>query len=178
MTRAFRYGSWSGGRDPLEPPYDVAAALDQLGDAVLDGASPKQALRDLLRRGADGLLGLDDLRRQVAKRQREARKRGQLDGTLQQVRELLDKAVELERQALFPDPSDDARLAELELDALPTETARAVQELAEHQWRSTEARETFEQIQDLLRREVLDSQQPDEPGADGPDDGGPVEPPK
>lgn len=158
MTSAFRYGSWSGGRDPLEPPYDVAAALDELGDAVLDGSSPRQALRDLLRRGADGLRGTDDLRRQVAKRQREARRRGQLDGTLQEVRELLDRAVEFERQALFPDPSDEARLAELELDALPTETARAVQQLTDHQWRSGEARATFEQIQDLLRREVLDSQ--------------------
>ena len=158
MTGAFRYGSWAGGRDPLEPPYDVAAALDEIGDSVLGGASARQALRDLLRRGTDGMRGLDDLRRQVARRQREARKRGQLDGTLKEVRELLDKAVELERQALFPDPSDAARLAELELDALPADTARAVQELKEHQWRSQQARETFDRIEDLLRREVLDSQ--------------------
>ena len=82
-ARAYRYGSWSGGRDPLEPPYDVASALDRIGEQVLDGASPRQALRDLLRRGADGLKGLDDLRRQVAKRQRQARQQGRLDGTLQ-----------------------------------------------------------------------------------------------
>ena len=65
---SYRYGSWSGGRDPLEPPYDVASALDEIGDQVLAGASPRQALRELLRRGTDGLRGLDDLRRQVAKR--------------------------------------------------------------------------------------------------------------
>jgi uncharacterized protein with von Willebrand factor type A (vWA) domain len=155
---AYRYGEWHGGRDPLEPPYDVAAALDEIGDRVLDGSSPRQALRDLLRRGTDGLRGLDDLRRQVSKRQREARQRGRLDGTLEQVRELLDKAVELEKQALFPDPSDAARLAEMELDALPSDTARAVQELKDHSWRSPEAKATYDEIQDLLRREVLDSQ--------------------
>ena len=155
---AYRYGSWSGGRDPLEPPYDVAAALDQIGEAVLEGASARQALRDLLRRGADGLKGLDDLRRQVAKRQRQARSKGQLDGTLREVRERLEQALAAERRELFPDPSDAARMAELELDTLPTDTARAVQALKPYDWRSDEARAAYESIEDLLRREVLDSQ--------------------
>ena len=155
---AYRYGSWSGGRDPLEPPYDVAAALDEIGEAVLDGASARQALRDLLRRGADGLRGLDDLRRQVAKRQRQARSKGQLDGTLQEVRERLEQALTAERRELFPDPSDAARMRELELDTLPSDTARAVQALKPYDWRSDEARAAYESIEDLLRREVLDSQ--------------------
>ncbi len=155
---AYRYGSWSGGRDPLEPPYDVAAALDEIGASVLDGASARQAVRDLMRRGADGLRGLDDLRRQVARQRREARQKGRLDGTLQEVRELLDRALELEKAALFPDPGDAARMAELELDTLPTDAARAVQALQPYAWRSDEARATYEQIDDLLRREVLDSQ--------------------
>ena len=157
-ARAYRYGSWSGGRDPLEPPYDVAAALDHIGEQVLDGASPRQALRDLLRRGADGLRGLDDLRRQVAKRQRQARQQGRLDGTLQEVRALLEQALEAERRELFPDPSDAARMRELELDTLPDDTARAVQALKPYEWRSDEARQAYEAIDDLLRREVLDSQ--------------------
>jgi uncharacterized protein with von Willebrand factor type A (vWA) domain len=155
---AYRYGSWSGGRDPLEPPYDVAAALDEIGEQVLDGASPRQALRELMRRGADGLRGLDDLRRQVARRQREARQRGRLDGTLDEVRELLDEALDLEKTALFPDPSDAARMAELELDALPPDTARAVQALKPYAWRSPEAKARYDEIDELLRREVLDSQ--------------------
>jgi len=157
-ARAYRYGAWHGGRDPLEPPFDVAEALDAVGDAVLDGASPQQALRDLLRRGTDGLRGVDDLRRRIARRQREARQRGRLDGTLQEVRERLDRALELERAALFPDPSDAARLRELELDTLPDDTARAVEQLREYDWRSDEARAAYESIDELLRSEVLDSQ--------------------
>jgi len=80
-----------------------------------------------------------------------------MDGTLQEVRELLDRAVEAERRELFPDPDDMARLAEAELDALPEDTAGAVRALKEYDWRSAEARQAYEQIQDLLRREVLDS---------------------
>ncbi|MDT7571363.1 MAG: hypothetical protein QOE05_1537 [Actinomycetota bacterium] len=155
---SYRYGSWSGGRDPLEPPYDVASALDEIGEQVLAGASPRQALRELLRRGTDGLRGLDDLRRQVAKRQRQARQKGRLDGTLDEVQALLDEALELEKAALFPDPSDAARMAEMELDTLPRETSRAVQALKPYQWRSPEAKAKYDEIDDLLRREVLDSQ--------------------
>src|SRR3712207_9544176 len=50
-----------------------------------------------------------------------------------------------------------ARVAEAELDALPEDTAGAVRALKEYDWRSAEARQAYEQIQDLLRREVLDS---------------------
>ncbi|GAC1323583.1 MAG: VWA domain-containing protein [Mycobacteriales bacterium] len=154
----YRFGAWHGGPDPLAAPYDVAQALDEIGDSVLEGNSPREALRNLLRRGAEGRRGLDDLMRQVRKRQREARQRGQLDGTLQEVRELLERAKAQERSALFPDPDDAARLAEAELDALPNDTARAVRQLADYQWRSPEAAATYAEIQDLLRREVLDSQ--------------------
>jgi len=157
MNRA-RYGEWRGGGDPLAPPYDVHSALDEIGDAVLDGLSPSEALQQLMRRGMQGRRGLDDLLRQIRKRQKESRRAGRLDGTLEEVRELLDRAVSEERKALFPDPSDDARFAETRLDALPSDTARAVRELSDYQWRSPEAQQAYDQIQDLLRREVLDSQ--------------------
>jgi uncharacterized protein with von Willebrand factor type A (vWA) domain len=155
---SYRYGAWRGGPDPLEPPFDVAGALDRLGERVLSGDRAADALRNLLRQGMPGTRGLRDLLRQARDRRRELRERGRLDGTLEQVRELLDQAVDQERQALFPDPSDAARLAEAELDQLPPDTARAVRQLADYQWRSPEAAATYEQIRDLLRREVLDSQ--------------------
>jgi uncharacterized protein with von Willebrand factor type A (vWA) domain len=155
---SYRYGAWRGGPDPLEPPFDVAAALDRLGERVLSGDRAADALRNLLRQGMPGTRGLRDLLRQARDRRRELRERGRLDGTLEQVRELLDQAIEQERRALFPDPSDAARLAEAELDQLPPDTARAVRQLADYQWRSPEAAATYEQIRDLLRREVLDAQ--------------------
>src|SRR5919201_3597974 len=103
---AYRYGAWHGGPDPLEPPFDVRRALDEIGDEVLTGSSPGEALRRLLQQGTDGLRGLDDLRRRVRQRTRAARRRGRLDGTLERVKELLDRALSAERRALFPAPSD------------------------------------------------------------------------
>ncbi|HVU93090.1 MAG TPA: hypothetical protein VHC23_12695, partial [Jatrophihabitans sp.] len=117
-----RYGKWAGGPDPLEPPYDIRRALDEIGDDVLAGMSPRAALNRLLRRGADGRDGLEALRRKARERARQLRRSGRLDGTLEEVRRLLDEALEQERRALFPDPDDSARLAEAELDALPDDT--------------------------------------------------------
>src|SRR5437764_298867 len=156
--RRLRYGEWRGGPDPLAAPYDVRSALDEIGEAVLDGLSPSEAMQQLMRRGMSDRRGLDELLRQIRKRQKESRRAGRLDGTLEQVRELLDRAVSEERKTLFPDPSDDARFAETRLDSLPRDTARAVRELNDYQWRSPEAQQAYDEIQDLLRREVLDSQ--------------------
>ncbi|MEO8889179.1 MAG: VWA domain-containing protein [Jatrophihabitantaceae bacterium] len=153
-----RYGAWHGGPDPLQPPYDIRDALDEIGDDVLSGASPRNALNRLLRKGTADRSGLDALRRKARERARELRESGRLDGTLQKVKELLDRALEEERRALFPDPADSARMAEAELDALPSDPARAVRDLADFQWRSPEARQAYEQIQQLLREEVLDAQ--------------------
>ncbi|MER6580007.1 hypothetical protein [Nonomuraea sp. NPDC001023] len=158
---AFRYGEYHDGPDPLAPPYDVRAALDEMGDAILSGSTPVHALRDLLKRGLPGSQdrrGLDDMLKEVRRRRRDLRERGRLDGTLERARALLDKAIGQERAELFPDPSDDARLREAGLDGLPEDTASAIQELSSYEWRSAAARQTFEELRDLLRREVLDSQ--------------------
>jgi uncharacterized protein with von Willebrand factor type A (vWA) domain len=154
----YRYGEYHDGPDPLATPFDARGALDELGDAVLDGADPSSALRDLLRRGVNGRRGLDDLLRRVRDRQREIRDRGRLDGILEEARALLDTAVGQERAELFPDPGDEARLREDELDALPSDTSQAIRRLADYNWRSQAARQTFERLKDLLRSEVLDSQ--------------------
>jgi uncharacterized protein with von Willebrand factor type A (vWA) domain len=159
MPRGYRYGGWHDGPDPLAPPYDVRRALDRIGDDVLAGATPRDALRRLLRRGTDdGPRGLEQMLRRIRQQRRELRERGRLGGTLDEVRRLVDAAIGQERAELFPDPSDDARFRETTLDALPGDTARAVRELDSYDWRSAEAAQTFEQVKDLLRREVLDTQ--------------------
>ncbi|TNC25409.1 vWA domain-containing protein [Amycolatopsis alkalitolerans] len=154
---SYSYGPWHEGPDPLAPPIDLRDALDEIGQDVMGGSSPRSALEELLRRGTRDTTGLDELTRRVWQRRSEIQRRNNLDGTLREIRRLLDEALQEERSALFPDPSDDARLQEAELDALPPGTAAAVRELADYQWRSEQARENYEKIQDLLGREMLES---------------------
>lgn len=154
----YRYGPWRGGPDPLAPPYDVRAALDELGSDVLAGGSLRDALRDLLRRGLDGRHGLDDLAERVRRARDRARRRGDLGGTLDQVRAVLDQALAAERDTLAGEQDDDARLAEMELATIPDDVAGAVRALADYAWHSDEARAAYESIQRMLRREVLDAQ--------------------
>jgi uncharacterized protein with von Willebrand factor type A (vWA) domain len=158
MTSASRYsyGPWEGGPDPLAAPADLSAALDQIGRDVMDGASPQAAMREPLRRGMPGTRGMDELARRLWQRRAEITRRHRLDGTLQQVRELLDRALTAERRALFPDPDDDARFREAQLDALPPDTARAVTELADYDWRSAEAAQAYQDIRDLLGQQLIE----------------------
>lgn len=156
--RSWRYGTWRGGRDPLEPPFDLRAAVDEIGSDILAGTSSRDAVDRLLRRGLGRQRGLDDLRRDLARRRRELQRRGNLSGTLDRVRAALDQVLAAEREALAAEDTDEARLAEMQLDDVPDDTASAVRELSSYDWHSPRAREGFEQIQQMLRREVLDAQ--------------------
>ncbi|QIV83116.1 VWA domain-containing protein [Mycolicibacterium frederiksbergense] len=154
--RLSRYSRYSGGPDPLAPPVDLREALDAIGEDVMSGASPRRALQELMRRGTENMPGADRLAAEVNRRRRELLQRNNLDGTLAEVKKLLDEAVLAERKELARALDDDARFGEMQIDALSPSPAKAVQELAEYDWRSPEAREKYDQIKDLLGREMLD----------------------
>ena len=154
--RRYAYGPYTDGPDPLAPPVDIRAALDEIGRDVMEGSSPRTALQELLRRGMGERRGLDDLTREIWRQRSKLQRENRLDGTLQEVRELLQRALDAERDALGRDDGDDARFREMQLDALPSDTGGAVRELNEYDWRSADAREAYEQIRDLLGRELLD----------------------
>ena len=159
LTRRSRYTPYVDGPDPLAPPVDLKEALDAIGEDVMAGASPERAMREFLRRGGRQQSGLDDLARRVAERRRELAREHNLEGTLQEVKELLDRAVLAERKQLARDVDMDEgerALAQLRLDNLPASAAAAVNELNDYAWRSPEARQDFEKIKDLLGRELLD----------------------
>jgi uncharacterized protein with von Willebrand factor type A (vWA) domain len=154
----FRYGPWAGGPDPLAPPYDLLATIDKIGEEVLSAGSVRYALRELGRRGLDGRGGLDRIADKLRKLREQARRRGDLGGTLDQVRAALDQALTTERETLAAATDDDARIAEMDLATLPDDLAAAIRDLANYDWRSDEARATYQSIQDMLRGEVLDAQ--------------------
>ncbi|MDD7964572.1 vWA domain-containing protein [Actinomycetospora lemnae] len=152
----YSYGRYDDGPDPLAPPFDLREAMDELGRDVMEGTSPRQAMQELMRRGLGEQRGLDDLMRRLNERRSRLQRTHRLDGTLQEVRELLEQALEAERNSLQAEDSDDARFREMQLDALPPSPAGAVRELEDYDWRNAEARQAYEQIRDLLGREALD----------------------
>lgn len=151
-----RYSRYTGGPDPLAPPVDLRDALAQIGQDVMEGSSPRRALSELMRRGTENMRGADRLAAEANRKRRELLERNNLDGTLQEIKKLLDEAVLAERKELARALDDDARFNELQLEALPPSPAKAVQELSEYDWRSDEARQKYEQIKDLMGREMLD----------------------
>ncbi|WP_181311510.1 vWA domain-containing protein [Nocardioides campestrisoli] len=153
-----RYQRYSGG-DPLAPPVDLAEALEAIGEDVMAGYSPERAMQEFLRRGGAEQSGLDDLAARVAQKRQELLQRHDLDGTLREVKELLDKALLEERKQLARDitmDDGDRAFRELRLESLPSSTSAAVSELSSYDWTSSEAREAYEEIKDLLGRELLD----------------------
>lgn len=153
---ASRYSAYTGGPDPLAPPVDLAEALEEIGRDVMEGTSPRRALQELLRRGTKTMTGADRLAAEAQRRRRELLRRNNLDGTLAEVKKLLDEAVLAERKELARALDDDARFAEMQIEGLSPSPAKAVQELADYNWRSAQARESYEKIKDLLGREMLD----------------------
>ena len=154
-----RYSRYSGGPDPLAPPVDLAEALDAIGSDVMAGYSPQWSMREFLRRGGKGQVGLDELANRVQQRRREILAKHSLDGTLREVKELLDRAVLEERKELARNvdiDDTDRALAEMQMANLPESPAAAVRELTEYSWHSPQAKADFEKIKDLLGRELLD----------------------
>ena len=151
-----RYSAYTGGPDPLAPPVDLRDALERIGQDVMEGASPRRAVQELLRRGSPSMKGADRLAAEVNRRRRELLARNNLDGTLQEIKKLLDEAVLAERKELARALDDDARFAEMQIESLSPSPAQAVQELSGYDWRSPEARQKYEAIKDLLGREMLD----------------------
>jgi uncharacterized protein with von Willebrand factor type A (vWA) domain len=155
----YRYARWDGTQEPIGDDLSVEALIDELSEDLLSGYDPQQALRSLLRRGLPGRAGgIQSLLERIRRARERERARGQLGGILDQVREELERILDLERQALAARPDDpDARMREAYLEDLPPEVAGRITGLKTYDFVSPAAREAFEALLDRLRREVLGS---------------------
>ncbi|MEH0147042.1 VWA domain-containing protein [Corynebacterium sp. Q4381] len=154
MVSQRRYRKYTPGPDPLAPPPNLAKAVRAIADDVMYGYSAEQAMREYLRRE-----GYDDFLRQIAERRQELLQRTNLGGTIQEAKKLLDEAVLAERGQLARDVDMDdldRTMREMTLDNLPASPAAAVTELGDYNWASHEGREKYQEIKDLIGRELLD----------------------
>ena len=151
-----------GTTGPTRSPRRTTSARRSTRSAsdVLAGGSLREALRDLLRRGhRTAARGLDDLRRGPAGC--AARRRAAATSTARSTRSaaLLDQALAAERDdARRPRTATTPGSPRWTLDDLPDDTAGAVRELADYDWRSPEARaDRTSRSRTMLRSEVLDA---------------------
>lgn len=160
MSRRNRsvYGPYQGGADPLAPLLDLGTGVDELGERILQGQSVQEAIRDLMRTGSKGRKGLQQMYRQIQDRYNKLRQSGSMNGLLDELHAMLDEALDIERGALFPDPSDDARFAEATLDALPSDVPNAMKELDHYQWRSPLAEKIYADMKQRLKNDLIDQQ--------------------
>lgn len=139
------------------PDRLTGLALEELGRGVRRGATPRQALHELLRSGIRDTPGVDDVLEEVRRRRDRLRSAGQPDGTLTRTRALLERALRQERAVLSSDGAGAARLREVGLASVPAHTPAALQALADYRWRSAAARATFDRVWDLVHREIADA---------------------
>lgn len=148
-----RYHAFDG-QDPFAGRVDARDLLERMGDDLLQGFTGREALQRLLDDGFDDVMGLDELRRRLAARRREAEQSpaGQM---LAEVARELDDIIDLERDARA---NDDDPLAAMELDLLPRDPAGRMQALGDTSFRSAEARRRYDDLRERLTRDLLDAQ--------------------
>ena len=157
-----RYGRWTGSQDPFPADVSPDDVLAEIGEDVLEGLTPDEALQRLLQRGFSGrrgaVSGLSGLRRRVeAARRRELQRMG-LDGPLQQIQQQLADIVAAERAALdLAEDGVDAAAHHEQLDALPSDPAGQLAALQSYDWYDARAAADFEQLLRTLRADVAEA---------------------
>ena len=131
---------------------------------MLAGASPREALRRLLRRAPTGCAGWTSCAARCASGPRRPAAAAGWTAPWSRSGSCWTGRSRPSGGRCSPTRTTPPGWPRRELDALPDDTARAVRALADYQWRSDEARQAYEEIQDLLRREVLDSSVPRDAG--------------
>jgi uncharacterized protein with von Willebrand factor type A (vWA) domain len=152
----YRYSRWDDSQDPFGPDVGAADVLDELADDLLSGTGAQGALSRLLRRGMQGRFnGLDALRARL--REQRAREQASLNlqGPLEELRERLDRILELERSTLSLEPGDDARMREAFLDQLPSDVPGRISDLQDYRFLDPQAGREFAELMEHLREQVL-----------------------
>ena len=158
-SRSQRYGRYDGG-DPLAAagrPRRGARRHRRGRDGRLlararDAGVPAPRRQGPARPRRPGPPGRGEAPRAAPEAQprRHARRRSASCST----RRVLEERKQLARDVEMDD--GDRAFREMQLENLPPNTAAAVSELSSYDWQSREAREDYEEIKDLLGREMLD----------------------
>jgi uncharacterized protein with von Willebrand factor type A (vWA) domain len=184
MTKLkYRYTRWDGTQEPFAPGADEL--LGKLSESLFEHGDLMRALRELYRSGMEGksgerMPGLRDLTQQLQQRRQQRLSQYDLDSVMDDIRQRLEHIKELERagadrsvsdaeQRLQQAPPDQqeqlsklmdrvrqrADAAKQKLDGLPQSPGGAIKELSEHDFIDQQARQEFQELLDMLRKQMM-----------------------
>jgi uncharacterized protein with von Willebrand factor type A (vWA) domain len=158
----FRYSRWDGTQEPFAP--DADQLLDALAEGLFEHGDLTRALQDLFRQGLWGrqgqrMPGLRDMARQVRERRQQRLDRYDLGSVVDDLRQRLDRVVAQEwaaadRAAADPERRERGEAAQQTLRTLPRSLGGAIRSLARHDFLDPLARQEFQELLDLLRRQM------------------------
>ena len=135
----YRYGPYTGGPDPLEPPYDVRGRGRRAGRVGAGGHRPG---RGAARPAAPGHVRAPRPGRPAAPGARAAARGAQPRPPGRHARAGPGHAGQGDRRrsgpSCSPTPATTARMREAELDSVPSDTARAIRQLSDYDWQSAD----------------------------------------
>ena len=178
----YRYSRWDGSQHPFE--LDEDDILEALSEDIMNHGDVNRAMRNLMRSGLSGddgqrISGLRDLKERLRQLQQQQLERYNLESAMDDIAERLQDVIDTERAGIerrlsearerIENAGDDsevvrnamevleqrARQNREKLDLLPESAAGRMRELSEYDFMDQEAREKFEELMDMLRRQMM-----------------------
>ncbi|MDP2731443.1 MAG: VWA domain-containing protein [Dehalococcoidales bacterium] len=180
----FIYSEWDGSQELFD--LDTDQIMDELGKHIFQHGNLSQALRALQRRGLNSqsrqMPSLDKLLERLRRMKQERLNQYNLDSVMDEIKQKLDKILDMERQGIQQKvdevrekaESGDANLApevkqrllkniedraaqnREKLDSLPPDTPGRIKELTDYDFMDEEAREQFQELMDMLKKHAME----------------------
>lgn len=180
---SYRYSRWDGSQQPFSPDGDEM--FDEIADSIFDSGDLESALNELFRSGMqspDGrqMSGLQDLINRLRDRRNQQIQRYDMDSVMEDLRERVREVERNERKGAqasvrqaeerMKDVPEDQRkqmqsamdlvkqradTAQQKMDDLPPSVAGAVKELSDYDFIDPTAREQFQELMNMLRRQMV-----------------------
>ncbi|MEX0762138.1 MAG: VWA domain-containing protein [Dehalococcoidia bacterium] len=179
----YRYSRWDGTQNPFAPGGEEL--LDEISERLFEHGDLERALRDLFRRGMHGpedqkMPGLQDLMQRLREQRSQRTQQYDLDSVMDDLRERMDSVIDHERGGAERSvseaqerleqvaPEEREQLSSMmdlvrkraddtvnKLDSLPDSVGGSVRELTDHDFIDDTARDEFNELLDMLRRQMV-----------------------
>ena len=182
LDSTYKYSRWDGTQNILD--IDAEELMDHLSNELLDHGDMWRALRELMRRGmrdrqGQQMPGLKELMEQLKDQRRERLQQYNMDSVMEDIAQRLEEILKTERQGIQrrlkearrevndaegPERIQKEALNRLleqraqhnleKLDNLPQSTGGTIKELIEYDFMDPEAQSLFQELLDMLRRQM------------------------